>query len=1118
MNNRSSNLDFKLLFESAPGLFLVLQPDAEFKIVGASDAYLHATLTERQKIIGRGLFEVFPDNPDDPHATGTSNLRASLERVVANKAPDTMAVQKYDIRRPESQGGGFEERFWSPLNSPVLSAEGQIRYIIHRVEDVTEFVRLSRTHQLERERSEALERQGHAMEAEILRRSQELDAANKKLRQANQQLTEVDKAKTAFFSNISHEFRTPLTLLLGPVEDGLSDTEEPLAQKQRERLELVRYNALRLLKLVNTLLDFSRIEAGRIRATYAPTDIAHLTKELVSAFQSAVDKAGLRLVVDCPPLSEPAYVDHEMWEKIVLNLVSNAFKFTFEGEIAVGLHATDGHYTLSVRDTGTGIPEEQLPQIFERFHRVQGAKSRTHEGTGIGLSLVQELVKRHGGAVSVESIVNKGTTFTVSIPKGKAHLPAEAIVSSDVSMSGMKGTEIFSEETLRWLPHGERSPETEPSRSGNGRLENVHEESLHERILIADDNPDLRAYMSRLLEPHYRVEAVGDGQAALELTRKRIPDLVLSDVMMPRLDGFGLLRELRADERTRTIPVVLLSARAGEESAVEGLNAGADDYLVKPFSARELLARVRTHLELARVRRALLETEQGRLEAVLQQMPAGVIIAKASSGELILANGKVDAILHHSFRPGEGIEQYSSYQGFHLDGRAYKPEEYPLSRSLLTGEEIANEEIEYLCGDGIRRILNANSAPIRDRNGNIVAGLVIFYDVTEHRRLEQQLLQSQRMEAVGRLAGGVAHDFNNFLTVIIGHSQLLIDRLASNDPMRTDIQEVEKCAQHAADLTRQLLAFSRKQILQPKVLDLNAIVANLEKMLRRLIGEDVELTVRLNPSLGRVKTDPGQVEQIIVNLAANARDAMPGGGKLTIETANTDLGDLYARQHADVAPGQYVMLAVSDTGAGMDRETQARIFEPFFTTKERGKGTGLGLATVYGIVKQSQGHIWVYSEPGHGSTFKVYLPRIEEAADITSPLSMPSPSVGGSETVLLVEDDDTVRRLVRQVLSCHGYTVMECRSPEEALAMSSNYSGRIHLMVTDVVMPGSSGPELAQRITAQRPETRVLFMSGYTDDAIVHHGVLDAGVAFLEKPFTPDNLLRKVREVLGTSQ
>ena len=410
------------------------------------------------------------------------------------------------------------------------------------------------------------------------------------------------------------------------------------------------------------------------------------------------------------------------------------------------------------------------------------------------------------------------------------------------------------------------------------------------------------------------------------------------------------------------------------------------------------------------------------------------------------------------------------------------------------------------------------SAPIRDRNGNIVAGLVIFYDVTEHKRLEQQLLQSQRMEAVGRLAGGIAHDFNNFLTVIIGHSQLLIDRLASNDPMRTDIQEVEKCAQHAADLTRQLLAFSRKQILQPKVLDLNAIVANLEKMLRRLIGEDVELTVRLNPSLGRVKTDPGQVEQIIVNLAANARDAMPGGGKLTIETANADLGDLYAGQHADVAPGQYVMLAVSDTGAGMDRETQARIFEPFFTTKERGKGTGLGLATVYGIVKQSQGHIWVYSEPGHGSTFKVYLPRIEEAAEITAALSMPSPSVSGSETVILVEDDDTVRRLVRQVLSCHGYTVMECRSPEEALGMSSNYSGHIHLMVTDVVMPGGSGPELAQRITAQRPETQVLFMSGYTDDAIVHHGVLDAGVAFLAKPFTPDELLRKVRKVLGTSQ
>jgi signal transduction histidine kinase len=614
MSTGAANLDFKLLFESAPGLFLVLRPDPDFMILGASDAYLGATLTEREQIVGRGLFEVFPDNPNDPHATGTSNLRASLERALASKASDAMAVQKYDIRRPESEGGGFEERFWSPVNSPVLSASGEILYIIHRVEDVTEFVRVSRMGQLQRERSEALQRRSEAMELEILRRSQELEAANKELRKANEQLAELDKAKTAFFSNISHEFRTTLTLLLGPVEDGLADTKVPLAPGQRERLELVHYNALRLLRLVNALLDFSRIEAGRIRATFVPTDISRLTMEIASVFRSAVEKAGLRLVVECAPLSEPAFVDREMWEKIVLNLLSNAFKFTCKGEIAVRLHEEKGRYELSIRDTGTGIPQDQLPLIFERFHRVHGVWARTHEGTGIGLSLVQELVKLHADAVSVESRVGEGTTFTVFIPKGKAHLPEEAIAASGDAALTVSAAALFAEEALRWLPSDER-PGTAELASASHTPELHREEAPRARVLVADDNADLRAYVTRLLAPHYLVDAVVDGRAALEAAQERRPDLVLSDVMMPRLDGFGLLRELRADARTQAIPVILLSARAGEESAVEGLEAGADDYLVKPFSARELLARVRTHLELARVRRAWAnELEQANKE------------------------------------------------------------------------------------------------------------------------------------------------------------------------------------------------------------------------------------------------------------------------------------------------------------------------------------------------------------------------------------------------------------------------------------------------------------------------------------------------------------------------
>ena len=408
-------------------------------------------------------------------------------------------------------------------------------------------------------------------------------------------LAEIDRAKTVFFSNISHEFRTPLTLLLGPLEDALADRREPLSAAHRERLDLVRGSALRLLKLVNALLDFARIEAGRMHAAYAPTDLARLTSELASAFRSAAERAGLQLRVECAACSEPAHVDREMWEKIVLNLLSNAFKFTFAGEVAVRLRERDAAFELEVRDTGTGIPEEELPHIFERFHRVEGAKARVQEGSGIGLSLVLELVKLHGGAVSVRSEVGRGTTFSVSIPKGNAHLPAQA--RTDVRTEGHDVTRAAAF-VAGALP---RSNATPAARSAVALPPGDSEESLG-RILVVDDTPELRSYIEGLLAPYYTVQSVEDGQAALEAIRAARPDLVLSDVMMPRLGGFELLRELRAEPSTRTLPVILVSARAGEEAAVEGLDAGADDYLAKPFAARELLARVRTHLEMARAR------------------------------------------------------------------------------------------------------------------------------------------------------------------------------------------------------------------------------------------------------------------------------------------------------------------------------------------------------------------------------------------------------------------------------------------------------------------------------------------------------------------------------------
>lgn len=385
------------------------------------------------------------------------------------------------------------------------------------------------------------------------------------------------------------------------------------------------------------------------------------------------------------------------------------------------------------------------------------------------------------------------------------------------------------------------------------------------------------------------------------------------------------------------------------------------------------------------------------------------------------------------------------------------------------------------------------------------------------RQSQDQLRQAQKLEAVGRLAGGIAHDFNNLLTIIGGYSDLLLKSPTLDDDDREKINEVDEAAQRAGTLVRQLLAFSRKQVLQPQVLDPNGLVKGIGKMLHRLIGEDIEIVTRLNPDVGRINVDPGQFEQVLFNLAVNARDAMPNGGKITIVTQKVELDQAYADLHIAVKPGPYVMLAVSDTGTGMNRETQQHIFEPFFTTKEIGKGTGLGLSTIYGIVKQSGGNIWVYSEIGKGTTFKIYLPRVEGEISTSKQLEE-EPKTVATETILLVEDEEVVRKLAGDILSARGYRVLAARSGDEAIAISSNHSGPIDLLLTDVVMPRMGGKDVADRIKCQRSEMSVLYMSGYTDDAIIHHGVLEPGTNFLEKPFTADKLLTKVQLALARGE
>ena len=1025
-------------------------------------------------------------------------------------------------------------------------------------------------------------------------------AAYEAERRRAEALAEIDRAKTIFFSNASHEFRTPLTLMLSPLEELLARGHDrqpvPVAH---EELELIHRNGLRLLKLVNTLLDFSRIEAGRFDATYASIDIGTYTAELASAFRSAVERAGLRFVVDCPPVAASVYVDRGMWENIVLNLISNAFKFTLEGEIAVGI-ALDGAgdwAVLTVRDTGVGIPEHELPRLFERFHRIEGQAGRSLEGSGIGLALVQELVKLHGGTIDVASRPGAGTTFKISIPTGTGHLPRERVRHDGASAAATTRAIAFVEEALRWLPDGsvlDSGIEKEILAADGG----VSVVGTRPRVLLADDNADMRDYIRRLLETQYEVEAVGDGEAALAAAKRRRPDLVLSDVMMPRLDGFALLRQLRADIGLAEIPVVLLSARAGEEAQVEGLEAGADDYLTKPFSTRELLARVGSNLALARLRQgaaAVLREETHRLEvlnrtatvlaAELELEPlvqavtdaateltgakfgaffynvtnnAGesyllytlsgasmedfkgfpqprntAVFAPTFSGAAIVRSGDIrnDPRYGHNTPhsgPPQGHLPVVSYlavpvvasSGEVLGGLFFahpEPDRFTANHELIVAGIASQAAVAFEKARLYRESRNAE-ASLRQLNETLEQR--VDTEVAQRMRVEETLRQAQKMEAIGHLTGGVAHDFNNLLQVVLGNLDSLKRRIdGSGVPSRAELsRSVEgamRGAERAASLTQRLLAFSRRQPLEPRPLDANRLVSGMSELLRRTLGESIAIETVLGGGLWRIFADPGQLENAVINLAVNARDAMPGGGKLTIETANAHLDEAYASEHQEVQAGQYAMIAISDTGTGMTREVIASAFDPFFTTKEVGQGTGLGLSQVYGFVKQSAGHVKIYSELGEGTTVRIYLPRMVGEVAVDEEIAVgATPAGDGSEIILLVEDDNAVRDLSASMLRELNYAVIEAEDGAKALQILEVVPN-VRALFTDVGLPGGmNGRQLADAALRLRPNLRILFTTGYARNAIVHHGRLDPGIELISKPFTAAALAIKIRELL----
>ncbi len=905
-------------------------------------------------------------------------------------------------------------------------------------------------------------------------------------RQRAEALAELDRAKTAFFSNVSHEFRTPLTLMLGPIEEALGDSNQRLPAIHHERLRLAQRNALRLQKLVNTLLDFSRVQAGRMHASYSRVDLGALTRDLASGFRSVIESAGLRLTVDCSELSASAWVDVGLFEKIVLNLLSNAFKFTFEGGITVKLRQQGTMAVLSVTDTGVGISEDQQHRIFERFRRVEGTRARTHEGSGIGLALVRDLVELLHGHIELDSTLGVGSTFSITLPLGHAHLREEQLRAA--AMSGNAGVrEAFLLEAQRWLPEED---EEEPF------LDLAEDDSvltLGAQVLVVDDNADMREYLARLLRQRWQVSTAANGREALQAMADAAPDLVLSDVMMPELDGFGLIAAMRADQGLHDVPVLLLSARAGEEARIEGVNAGADDYLVKPFSARELLTRVDSQLMRSRIRQAE-RAHMVRMANTFQQAPAAIAIVRGPDLAFELAN---DRFVELSWqRPLIGLPMRRAFP--ELEGQGMMEE---LEQALATGQPVIGKARRVMLKreSGLQECyFDYVHQPVRNARGEVDRVAIVAFEVTELVRARRDAELANRTK--DDFLAMVGHELRNPLSPILIALELM--RLKGLGGLAREHAAIERQAHHLVRLVDDLLDVARiaqgKIALRMERIELSKLLAQALETVSGLLEERQQrLEVDVPVEGLAINADPMRFAQVLVNLLTNAAKYSNLGGHI--------------RVRASAADGRLV-LKVRDTGIGIGADMLPHLFDKFVQApqsldRSRG-GLGLGLSIARSLVQLHGGEIEADSAgPGAGSEFTIRLPLASEAENAPAAGAAPGQLTAVTpRRVLLVDDNQDVLQGLRALLEVGGHEVQAVADPASALRASAHFVP--DLAILDIGLPGMDGYELAIELR-RKPgfgNTRLVALSGYGQPADQARSRAAGFVAHLVKPITPAQL------------